>query len=157
MFNLDKELKCFVEKQKQSWNPEPRAWRFKIAYKEGMDSRPAQCTLYKQTAQCIIWRVLFLIVCHYKRIVVFPSALWDRLTSLFGLAAAEFWSSFQSTAGHGKARTRHSKIESTDTDTVTKTSSAVSHFIPQNQWYLNFAKTNKITGIEFLTSSITVQ
>ena len=30
-------------------------------------------------------------------------------TSLFGLAAAEFWSSFQSTAG--KPRTRHSKIE----------------------------------------------
>ena len=43
-----------------------------------MDSRRALCTLHKRTAQCIIWRVLFPIVCHYKRIVVFPRALWDR-------------------------------------------------------------------------------
>ena len=50
-------------------------------------------------------------------------------TSLFGLAAAEFRSSFQSTAG--KPRTLHSKVECTDRDTVSKTSSVMCHFISQ--------------------------
>ena len=118
-----------------------------------MDSRRAGCTLYKKK-NCTVHNLKSpLPYCLSLQTYYGFSKGTLGQTSLFGLAAAEFWSSFQSTADHGKARTRHSKIESNDTDTATKTSSAVSHFIPQNQWYLNFAKTNQITGIEFLTSS----